>query len=373
MNRLIPVNTRFTARLAFLSLIAILAGISVTGCGNKVSPGTSEVKRVEVSGVTLAEMKPSQVEDYIEASGTVKAKNVGVIASKIMGSVTSVAVQEGQRVKSGQLLLTIEDRDIAQKVSAARNAVESAQQQKQLAEVTSERYEKLYEEKALSKQEFDQVETQKKVALSEYERARSMLREAQEVQGYARVKAPFSGVVTGKKIDAGSMALPGMQLLTVEDTSAFLVEAVTDEKLSTTLKPGTSVNVIIDALGRDIKGRVSEVVPAIDPSTRTFLVKIAVSGDGLKTGMYAKVKFPNGERQLLTVPSASIVEKGQLTGVYSVDAKGVISYRLVRTGRHYGDGIEILSGLNAGDRVIISGADKAVDGGVVNAQAAAGK
>ncbi|HTZ18890.1 MAG TPA: efflux RND transporter periplasmic adaptor subunit [Dissulfurispiraceae bacterium] len=354
-------------------IVLLLVGLSLAGCGNKVSPGKAEVKHVEVPGVTTAEMKLSQVDDYIETSGTVKAGKIGVIASRIMGSVISIAVQEGQRVKSGQLLLTIDDRDIAQKVGAARNAVEAARQQKHLAEVTYERYAKLYEEKALSRQEFDQVETQKKVAQSEYERAKSMLGEAQEVHGYAHVKAPFSGVVTAKRIDSGSMAVPGMQLLTVEDTSSFLIETMADEKLSSSLRPGTQVDAKIDALGRDVKGKVSEVVPAIDPASRTFLVKIAISGEGLKTGLYAKVRIPSGKRDALTVPGSSIVEKGQLTGVYSVDAKGVISYRLVRTGKHYGNDVEVLSGLNAGDRIIVTGADKAVDGGIISGQTQAGK
>ena len=266
--------------LASIFLIAIVP--FVVGCRDKVSPGTAEVKRTPVSGITIAEMKLSPVDDYYETSGTVKAKNVGVIASKIMGSVTSVAVQEGQRVGRGQTLLTIDDSDIAQKVNAASSAVESARQQKQLADVTFSRYAKLYEEKALSRQEFDQVETQKKIAESELGRATAMLREAQAYQGYAQVKAPFAGIVTGKKIDPGSMAMPGMQLLTVEDTTAFLVEAAIDEKLSSRLRAGTPVEVIIDALNQTSKGKVSEVVPAIDPMSRTFIVKVTVTGAGLK-------------------------------------------------------------------------------------------
>jgi RND family efflux transporter MFP subunit len=370
MNEFIPAHKGFRVNCrVFTAAILFLIVLAITGCSGKVSPGTAEVKRTEVSGVTSIELKPSRVDDYYEASGTVKAKNVAVIASRIMGSVTSISVQEGQQVRAGQVLLTIDDHDIAQRVSAAQNAVLSAQQQKQLAEVTLSRYAKLYEGKALSKQEYDQVETQKKVAQSEYERARAMLGEAQAVQGYARVRAPFSGVVTGKRIDPGSMAVPGMQLLMVEDTSAFLVEATVDEKLSARLKPGITADVVIDALGQNIKGKVSEVVPAIDPFTRSFLVKIAIIGEGrkaaLKTGLYAKVMIPTGTREALTVPAASIVEKGQLTGVYSVDPRGVISYRLVRTGKHYGSGIEILSGLVPGETIIVAGTDKAVDGGII--------
>jgi RND family efflux transporter MFP subunit len=282
-----------------------------------------------------------------------------------MGSVTSVVAQEGQRVSRGQTLLTIDDSDIVQRVNAAKSAVETAMQQKQLSDVTFSRYSKLYEEKALSRQEFDQVETQKKVAESEYERAKAMLREAEMSHAYAHVRAPFAGVVTGKKIDAGSMAIPGMQLLTVEDTSSFLVEAAVDEKLSASLKVGTPVVLVIDALSQTIHGKVSEVVPAVDPMSRTFIVKIALSSTDLKTGLYVKVRIPSGTRDVITVPSSAVVEKGQLTGIYTVDSKGVISYRLVRIGKHFGNNVEILSGLNPGDKAIIAGIDKAVDGGMI--------
>jgi RND family efflux transporter MFP subunit len=379
MNKFMIIPERIKAalnmadkRLASAGLLAafLLAAVFIVGCRDKVSPGTAEVKRIPVSGVTIAELKPSQVDDYYETSGTVKAKNIGVISSKIMGSVTSVVVREGQRVNRGQTLLTIDDSDLAQKVTAAASSVESARQQKQLADVTLLRYAKLYEEKALSRQEFDQVETQKKIAENEFERAKAMLREVQAYQGYAHIRAPFAGVVTGKKIDPGSMAMPGMQLLTVEDTSGFMVEAAVDEKLSARLKVGTPVNMSIDSLNQTIKGKVSEVVPAIDPMSRTFVVKVTVSSTGLKTGLYARVRIPTGTRDALKVPVSSVVEKGQLTGVYAIDAKGIIAYRLVRTGKRFGSDVEILSGLNPGDKIIVSGTDKAIDGGMIAEQKA---
>ncbi|HMK59844.1 MAG TPA: efflux RND transporter periplasmic adaptor subunit [Dissulfurispiraceae bacterium] len=342
--------------------------LALTGCQEKVSPGTAEVKRPSVSGVTTAELKVSPVDDYYESSGTIKAKNIGVISSRIMGSVTSIAVQEGQRVSQGQILLTIDNSDAAQRAKAAENAVESARQQKQLADVTFSRYARLYEAKALSRQEFDQVEAQRKIAGSEFERAQAMLKEAQTYKGYATLRAPFTGIVTGRKIDPGSMAMPGMQLMTVEDTSKFLVEVPVDERLSAKLKVGDPVDMSVDALDLNMKCKVSEVVPSVDPMSRTFIVKVATSGQGLRTGLYAKIRIPTGKKEALIVPISSIVEKGQLNGVYSVDAKGIISYRLVRMGKRFGSSVEIISGLNAGDKIIVAGTDKAIDGGVTESQ-----
>jgi RND family efflux transporter MFP subunit len=183
--------------------------------------------------------------------------------------------------------------------------------------------------------------------------------------GFTRVTAPISGVVTEKKIESGSMAVPGVPVITVEDTSGMRVEVFADETLSGRLKAGMAADIILDAAGQEGKGVITEVVPSVDPLSRTFLVKISVTGMGLKSGVSAKVRIPVGRKEALLVPKTSVVERGQLTGVFAVDDRGVISYRLVRTGKGYGGDVEILSGLNPKDRVITAGTEKAVDGGIL--------
>lgn len=349
-------------------LIIVMAGVVLYGCGEKVKPGVHEVKREQVTGIKSELLKSSEVDEYFETTGTVRAKTSSVIASRMMGTVTSVGVKEGDRVGPGQLLLTIDDRDVAQRVKAAEKGLEGAKQQQSLSDITYQRYKKLYDEKALAGQELDQIETRKKVADIEYERAKAMLEEARINRGFARITSPSSGVVTEKKIEVGSLAVPGVPLLTVEDNSSFRVEVNADEKLSGTIKTGMTVSVLIDVLDREINGKVTEVVPSVDPMNRSFLVKIALSDKALKNGYYAKVAIPVGKKQALLVPKKAVVEKGQLTGVYAVDKNYVIAYRLVRTGKPYGEKVEILAGLDPGDTVIVDGVEKAVDGGIVAGQ-----
>ena len=349
-------------------LIIVLAGVVPAGCGEKVKSGVHEVKREQVSGVTLEVLKPAEVAEYFETSGTVKAKTISVIASRMMGTVTSLRVKEGDRVGAGQLLLTIDDRDVAQRVKAAEKGLEGAKQHQSLSDITYQRYKKLYDEKALTGQELDQIETQKKVSDLEYEKAKAMTDEARIYQGFTRITSPASGVVTEKKIEVGNMAVPGMQMLTVEDNSACRVEVNVDEKLADTVKTGMEAVVFIEALNKELHGKVTEVVPSIDAPSRSFLVKIAVSNKELKNGHFAKVSIPVGKKQALLVPEKAVVKKGQLTGVYAVDKNSVIAYRLIRAGKLYGERVEILSGLNAGDTVIVDGVEKAVDGGMVSKQ-----
>ncbi len=348
-----------------LSCAALVALPALGGCTGKIEPGTAQVKRQVVTGVEISEALPSQTEEYYETTGTVRPVTSSVVASRIMGTVTSMKVREGERVRKGQLLMTLDDRDAEQKVRAAEKAVEAADQQRQLMDVTYGRYKKLYDGKAVSRQEIDQIETQKKVAESEYERAGAGLAEAKVYYGFARIISPISGIVTEKKTDAGSMAVPGMPLLTIENASSFRIDLNVDEGMTGKLKIGTPVDIVIDSLSRTIRGKVSEIVPAVDPMSRTFLVKVGISGAGLRSGLYAKAMVPVGTKEAILLPGKAVVERGELTGLYVVGPDNVITYRLVRLGRQYDGNVEILSGINPKERVITGGVEKAADGGIV--------
>jgi RND family efflux transporter MFP subunit len=359
-------------------LITILAApLFVGGCSEGTGPGKTEVQRKTISGVETAIAGFKSHPENIEAAGTIKAATIGVVSSKVMGTVTSIMVKEGQRVKKGEILLTIDDSDIAQKVAGAEAGLneagfglESARRHSELTEATYQRYAKLFEANAISRQEFDNITLQRdtaRLALSSMEesvkRAGAGANEARVYKGYARVVAPFAGVVSEKKIDKGSMAAPGAPLIMIEDDSMFVLEASFDGRLAGLIRPGMLMRATID--NREYQARVTEVIPSIDTATRTFLIKAAIKGEGLRTGLYAKVTIAGAQRQALTVPAASIVAKGQLTGVYTVDEKNVVTYRLVRLGGAYGEEVEVISGLTEGERVISKGAEAAVDGALL--------
>jgi len=319
----------------------------------------------------------SEVNEFYEATGTVRSGTVSVISSRVMGAVVSVNVDEGDTVHKGQVLLRIDDREMRSKVRAAEEgynealkALDSARMQKELADTTYSRFRKLYDEKALSQQEMDNVRTKKEVAGAEYERVSAMVQrakaglgEARIYLGYTEVSSPIDGIVSSKKVDAGSMANPGMPLMVVEDGKAYRIDTNVDERYLGKLTEGMDVGVHISSLDKDISGKVDEVVPSVDPATRTFLVKVSIADPALRTGQYGKVSFPVGTRTALLVPSNAVVQKGQLTGVYVADGDGIVTYRLVRAGRPYGDSIEVLSGLRPDERVVVGGLENVRDGG----------
>ena len=346
--------------------------LATTGC-------TSHKEKDEhpiISGVKTEIVAKASVDNYYETSASVKSKTNSVISSMITGKVTSLAVQEGDRVSAGQLLLTIDSRDTAQRaigasagVAAAQKGVEQAAQNKKMADVTYQRYKNLYNEKVITKQEFDQYSTQKNIAALEYQRAqagvqqaRAGLGEVRVYQSYARVTAPISGIVTQRNIDLGSTALQGQPILTIESPSNQEIVANVDESYLKQVSVGEEVNLVVD--GQTLKTQITTVVPSIDSMTRTFKIKLAAKG--LNSGLYAKIQIPVGKKDAIAVAQAAIVQKGQLTGVYTVDEQNIISYRLIKTGKNLGDKVEVISGLADGDKIIVSGVENAIDGGEIS-------
>ncbi|MEE9910849.1 MAG: efflux RND transporter periplasmic adaptor subunit [Deltaproteobacteria bacterium] len=346
-----------------LAALLLLAAVTV-GC--KGQPEKETVKRPEIAGVTLTLVSPQTVGSVYETTGTVRSDRTSVVASRAMGVVTSLLVREGDSVRAGQLLLTIDAPDAGERVRAASMALESAKQNTALAERTWQRYKNLYEAKALTRQEMDQIETQKKVARSDYERAKAMADEARTYLSFARVTAPAAGQVTEKRIDVGSMASPGMPLLVIEGGGNSHIEASIDSGMGTKVKTGMNVEAVVETFDKPLQGTVREVLPAVDPQSRTFTIKVGLGDVRPRSGLFARIRIPTGKQDTIAVPDQAIVQKGQLTGVYTVDPQGIVTYRLVRAGAASAGSTEILSGLRAGDRVVTGGIERVIDGGIIS-------
>lgn len=357
-----------------------LSAVAAAGCGEKSGPGSTALQRPVIEGAVVVEVRARDVDDYYRSTGTVVSRTTAVVSSKLMGEVKKLYAQAGDRVTAGTTLLAISSPDIAAKARAAEEAVHAAENEARMAEEneilagrTFDRFQKLYEGRAVTDQEFDEVSTRHEVARLEHERARKSLRvaealldEARAYSGYTEIASPISGIVAERHIEEGSMASPGVPLFTIEEP-IYRVEVPVDERFTVHIRPGTPATVTLVPLGDVIEGTVSEVVHQIDPATRTFIVKINMSGSGsdLRGGMYAEAAFPVGTKQVLYVPAESIVKRGDLTAVYTVNREGVTSLRLVRTGRELDSSVEIISGLSADEKIIARDVSRMVDGGIL--------
>ncbi|MBL8208163.1 MAG: efflux RND transporter periplasmic adaptor subunit [Blastocatellia bacterium] len=380
-------------KLSIILLFVLLA----TACGKKHEAATE--KPAVVSGISTELVSNSSTSDYYEAVGTVRAKTSTVLSAKVVGSITALHAREGNRVRAGQTLIEIDNRDARTQVSkaqagvreaqtgtdevdknirAAESAKAAAEASKALAASTLKRYQVLRERQSVSPQEFDEVETKYKVAVVEVERAERMLQSltarknmvlaridsakadvdvAQVQVGYARITSPINGVVITKHAEVGSLAAPGTPLLTIEDSTRYRLEAAVEESQLRNIRLGATAIVTIDALGQEeMSGRVVEIVPAADPASRSYTVKIDIPGKSLlRSGLFGKARFVSGEREILVVPSKAILQRGQLNYVYVVDASGIARMRLITLGKQSGDRVEVLSGLSNSERIVSDG------------------
>ncbi|AEE14666.1 efflux transporter, RND family, MFP subunit [Thermodesulfobium narugense DSM 14796] len=342
-------------------LISLFAVFLISGCS---SNHPEKIENKTIKDVKLQTVNESNLPKYLEASGTVKAKIISVITSKVMGTITSINVKDGDRVSEGEVLLTIYDQDASERVRQAEKNLDAAKLNLSLSNATYMRYKALYDEKALSQQEMDQITTQKELAQTNYERAKAALEEARVMRSFYTVTSPISGIVSSKKVDVGTTAMPGMPLLNVENTSSFELDANVDSKYSQDLKVGSPVKVKIDSMP-EIEGKISEIVPSVDPMSRSFVVKVDLGSGNFKSGMYGKAYFNIGTKRAVVIPETAIVRKGGLIGVYVVDDKGIVSYRMVKLGETYKNTVEVLSGLSNGERIIVEGTENAFDGAIV--------
>jgi RND family efflux transporter MFP subunit len=259
----------------------------------------------------------------------------------------------------------------------ADRAVAQAEAGRALAEKTYERYRKLVAEKVVTPQEFDEVEARRTVAAQEHERAvrrraqadgkiaqaKGAADAARAALGWTKVTAPFSGVVVEKRADPGSMAVPGVPLFLLEDPRRHRIEAAVSEAYLPLLKVGSTVLVLFDAGdGREIRAVVTEVVPAIDPATRTFLVKVDLPPGIARTGQSGRVRYAAGEGTALAVPKRAVTRAGGGDGVFLLADDNVVRLSPVTLGASFGDRVEVLSGLSPGARVVASPVDRLADG-----------
>jgi RND family efflux transporter MFP subunit len=359
-----------------LSLLITFFGGTLAGCTSERRSESPAPETVRNLPVVVAQKKTAP--DWLEAVGTVRAAQTSQVASQIMGNIAQIHAREGDRVQSGQVLAVIDDsqrRSAVEQATAALTAAEkevsTADSDYSLAESTLRRYQQLYEKKSVSPQEFDEIKARYQSAQARRDMARAgqaqaaaALTQARTSLGYAQIRAPFAGLVTEKKADTGTLASPGMLLFTVEDTRSYRLEATVDESDIRILRIRQTVPVSIDALGdAELSGKVAQIVPAADSASRSFLVKIELPSDArLRSGLFGRARFPRGERSSLSIPRAAVVERGQLQGVYVIDANQIAGLRYITLGQTAGDQVEVLSGLQEGEKLVAASGNRDLAG-----------
>lgn len=328
----------------FIPLLSIALLLS---CGGSGQAESTESEASQKTKVRVEEVKLVPVDQISTFTATVEADKVNNIAPAMGGRIREIYVEVGSQVRKGQVLV-------------AMDASTYSQQETQVATLRRdfERYKELYEVGGISKQQLDQVKTQLDVA----ETAMNNLGEN------TKLVSPLNGVVTARNYDPGDVAMQ-LPILTIESMNPVKVTLNVSERFYSQVKIGMPVEVQADALGDEVfEGKISLIYPTIDPVSHTFTVEVSVPNNNqkLRPGMFSRVKmnFGTNDRPLLS-DLAVLKQVGSNDRYVFVEENGKAKYTIVQLGARIDDKYEIISGLNAGDKVIIHGNTNLIDGSEV--------
>jgi multidrug efflux pump subunit AcrA (membrane-fusion protein) len=383
--------------------LPIAAGVLLLAACGESPKSASAWKPVQVGIITA---RSESVAAIVEAPGTVQPRDRVVLSSQINGFVREVRVRAGDTVAAGQLLATLDARDADSQKAMAQASIDEAQAalaeaQKgaqmarsmraaakasaDLASGTYARYQKLYEARSVSLQELDEVRARRDGAAADLAAKEAMVAAAEDRfrQAEARisqanaqsrradvyvswtvVKAPSSGRIVARNVDPGNAIFPGSPLITLESTSRPQILASLPTTDSGHLRNGLEVRARIpDQPQTLVQGRISEITPLSTPGSHTVQFKVDLPSDfSAVSGTFVKVEIPAGTRQALLVPIQALREAGQLTGVFVADGSAKARFRLVKATAYDPDRVELLAGIEPGERIIAKLTDQITDG-----------
>jgi RND family efflux transporter MFP subunit len=330
--------------------ILALLGLAVTiGC--RQDSTTSHVAAEAPVAIRVVAVESRHRQAVEEVVGSVRSKLHAGVEAKMSAKIERLHVVPGQLVKAGELLIELDPREMQARLDQAIAVRDQAQQE--LKRATG-----LISEKTISQQEFDLAHSRQRVAAAGVAEGETML-------GYARITAPFSGVITRKLADVGDLAMPGKVLLELEDPTALRLDAGVPEALVEHVKLDANYSITIPTLNGTVEGTCSELTPVADPNSRTFLVKFDLPATkGLRIGQFGRVAIPVGEGAALLVPSSAVIQRGQMELVF-VASNNRAQLRLVKTGKRIGNEVEVISGIATNELVATENPGSLRDGQAV--------
>ena len=386
-----------------LILLAVSGLLIQIACGEK--QGAKPAASMQPVAAATLPLRYEKIPAVLEAPGTVQARNRIALSSQINGFVLEMHVRVGDFVKKDQPLAALDASDAQSQKAAAQAAIDEAHAAlsearkalqasvelqtaaKAAADLTVKtlaRYQKLAESHSVSPQELDEVRMRRNASHAELASREAMVAAAEErikqveariaqakaqsgrtdvLLSWTELKAPSSGRVVQRLVDPGTAVFPGTPLFVIESTDNPQVVADIPTEHAHALKMGSTVSLRIGDSGNISAGRISEIVPLSDPGTHSIQFKVDLpSNASMSSGQFVKVEVPDGTRNALLAPRTSVRQTGQLTGMFVVDSASKAYFRLVRIAPYDADRVEVLSGINPGEKVVSTLSDQVIDG-----------
>lgn len=354
--------------------ILTISSLILTSCGSDKKENAADLPAIEVQVAGNIENSNSP---YVTASGKIESENSANLSTRMMGYVTKVNVKVGQNVSAGQLLVSINNTDLQAKKAQIEASITQTTAAYNNAKKDYDRFTNLFAQQSASQKELDDMTARYEMAKAGLEAAKQMRNEVMAQFSYSNITAPFSGTVTNTFVKEGDMANPGMPLVSIEGASKLQVTAMVSESDIASVKNGMPVTINVKSLNKEVTGRVSEVSVSAKNTGGQYLVKVTLDkiDKEILSGMFVNVKFPSdkkitpaGKSGLVLVLESALVKEGQLTGIYTVGSDNVAILRWLRIGKTFGNQVEVLSGLSADEKYIVSAEGKLYNGAKVSVQ-----
>ena len=343
-----------------IAAVTLLAILIIFGAWRRISQRhdqTDFVQRTTQIQVNVATAQRDAKPKELVLPGTFQAFNQTTIFPRSNGYVKSWKVDIGDNVQAGQLLAEIETPEVDQQLAQARA-------QEEIAKLTADRWRDLVQKKVVSKQEYDQNE-------KAYEAAKANLQQLEKIQGFQQIVAPFTGKVTTRNIDVGTLVTAGTgnsgtPLFNMVQSDPLRVYVFVPQTNAASMREGLKAKILVqERPGQDFEGTVTRTAGALDPQSRSMQVEVQVPNhDGkLYAGMYGQVKFllPDDNAPIV-VPADAFVFRAQGPQVVAVTNDNRIHWQKISVGRDFGTRLEVLDGLAENTKVVINPSDDLVEG-----------
>ena len=344
---------RIAAIAAGFGVLALAMAHLAGFFNDKVAPGRVDLPPVAIEGQVIT-VTASQVPLIERATGTVHSRHETALSARITARVIEVLVSAGDSVAAGDVLLTLDDRELRARLQQREQAVVVAKADLSEAEPRYARAKSLFAQNAASKAEVESAQARLRSAHAELARSRRAVEEAETTLSYSIIRANAPARVIDRLVDPGDTATPGEPLLRLYDPGALRLEANVRESLATRLHRDQTLVARIDALNAEYPVTIEEIVPSADPGSRSFIVKASLPDDAkLYPGMFGRLLIAYGTEERYYVPARAVARVGQLEFVTVVADHGP-ERRFVRTGvQGENQQVEVVSGLRPGERIVV--------------------
>lgn len=336
-------------------LWAMLYQAGIIGAGKKIEPGETSAGDAPVHRNWRKLTEKKMILSYAAVGAVRSREEISVISRLMTARVIQVNFRSGDAFKNGDVLIRLEDKDLQARVDGARENLNGAESRLKFAETEYSRYSKLIESNAIARRIYEESVSNFNAAKAQTAMMKHELENAETNLGYAAIKAPFDGIVAERNVEEGDLATPLNPLMKLFNPAKLQLRVPIRENLLGKIRIGDMLSVFVESTGKTYSAEVKEIIPSVDPGSRTFLVNACLSGDtaGLMPGMFARCELPVGEKKMLTVPPGAIQRIGQLEYLTIRDRHGNASRQLVKTAPVVGSGdLEILSGAVAGEEYL---------------------